>query len=146
MKHRHRLAMAAGVGVSVLAMAAPAAASSWTVTLHAASSAESRSHLAPPAPTGVTDRCTTASGNQITGSWNSVAGATSYSIYVSQTSASSGYTLSASGNITTSYTSAALLAGNYWGEVVAFQGTNWVSVMSAATGETTISSTGCVQP
>ena len=47
---------------------------------------------------------------------------------------------------TTSWTSGTLSAANYWFEVAAYTGTNWIGTKSTATAESTISSSGCVQP
>jgi hypothetical protein len=80
--------------------------------------------------------------------WSAVTHATSYTIYDSTTSSSSGYASEATGQTGTSWTSGTLTAANYWFEVAAYVGTKWVSVNSAATGETTIKTSGtkCTQP
>jgi hypothetical protein len=44
---------------------------------------------------------------------------------------------------TTTWTSAALAAGNYFYEVIANVGSNWASAKSAATAQRTITSTIC---
>jgi len=75
-----------------------------------------------------------------------VSRATTYTIYKSTTSATGTYSSLATGVTTTSYTTATLTSGNYWFEVVAYIGTNWVGTKSGATGESTISGSGCIQP
>ena len=52
----------------------------------------------------------------------------------------------ATGVSTPSWTSGTLTAANYWFEVAAYTGTNWIGTKSVATAESTISSSGCVQP
>jgi hypothetical protein len=65
--------------------------------------------------------------------------AISYSILESVTSASSGYTVVATGVTGTSWTSGDLASGTYWFEVAASFGTNWLGSKSAATAERMIS-------
>jgi len=82
-------------------------------------------------------------------SWTAVTHATSYSIYDATTSATGTYALMASGVTATNWTSAALTTStNYWFEVVAIVGSNWSSVKSTASAESTIHSSSpfCVQP
>jgi hypothetical protein len=64
----------------------------------------------------------------------------SYSVFESTVSSSTGYTTVATGVVGTSWTSVPLLAGNYWFEVAAVFGTNWLGSNSAATGQRTVSS------
>ena len=126
------------------------AATSWTVTLQAASSGEGHSQTVPSAPTGVTAACaapTTAKTIKV--SWTAVTHATTYTVWDSTTSATGTYTSIATGVTTTSWTSGALTAGtNYWFEVTVSVGSNWTSVKSSASGESTINSLSpfCVQP
>ncbi|MBV9661547.1 MAG: hypothetical protein JO337_10350 [Acidimicrobiales bacterium] len=80
-------------------------------------------------------------------SWSSVARATSYTIYDSTTSATTGYSVIVTGATSTSWTSGSLATGNYWFEVVALVGSNWASAHSGATAESTvIGGISCVQP
>jgi hypothetical protein len=126
------------------------AASNWLVQVAAGSKGESQASVLPAAPSGIAASCaapTTAKTIKVT--WNAVTHATTYSVYDSTTSAGGTYSLIASGVATTSWTSGALTSGtNYWFEVVVIVGTNWASVKSSATGESTIhaSSPFCVQP
>jgi hypothetical protein len=112
-------------------------ASTWTLSLASASSAESQAKPPPAAPTGVSSACVLTL-PEIRVSWTAVTGATSYAVYDSTTSSSSGFGLATSGITTTSWTSAALSTGNYYFEVVAYQGANWVSTNSNTTNELTI--------
>ncbi len=72
-----------------------------------------------------------------------MAHASTYTVYESKTSSSSGYSVVASGLITTAWTSGTLSAGSYWFEIAATTGTNWVSGKSTYTGPRVISSTSC---
>jgi hypothetical protein len=126
------------------------AASNWVVHVAAGSKGESQASVLPAAPTGIAATCaapTTSKTIKVT--WNAVTHATSHSIYDSTTSAGGTYSLVASGVVTTSWTSGTLTSGtNYWFEVVAVVGSNWASVKSSASAESTINSSNpfCVQP
>lgn len=122
-------------------LAASALAVGWTVGLGPGSSGQAQSVSLPTAPQSVTATCGAAT--TVTVSWNAVAGATGYTVYVSTTSASSGYTTAATGVTGTSWTSAALTAGNRWFEVAATVGGNWVGANSNATPRRTISGNTC---
>src|SRR5579871_468861 len=89
-----------GMTAALIGLAPQAAASNWNVALHSGSSGESRSQAKPSAPTGVTATCTSSSAATVKVAWSSVAHATSYSLYESTTSASSGYSVVAT-NVTT---------------------------------------------
>jgi hypothetical protein len=116
-------------------------ATSWIVTLHSNSAAEGSAGALPAAPTGLAVSCPSPSlSKTIKVSWSSVTHATTYAVYDSTTSATGTYNLVAGGVTTTSWTSGALSKGNYWYEVTASIGTNWASVKSSASGESTISS------
>ena len=128
----------------VLALGAQRAwATAWTVGLAANSQGETQAGGAPTAPSGVSSTCTSALATTVTVTWNAVANATSYSVYDSTTSASSGYSLYASGVSGTSFTTGSLAAGTYWFEVVALTGTNWASPNSAATAARIITVATC---
>jgi hypothetical protein len=47
---------------------------------------------------------------------------------------------------TTTWTSGSLGTGNDYFEVATYFGTKWLGAQSAATGETTITGSGCTQP
>jgi hypothetical protein len=121
-------------------------ASTWKPTLQTGSAGESRSQSPPVAPTSVTAACTSSSAKTIKVTWGSVTKATSYAIYDATTSATGTYTSLATGVTTTTWTSGTLSSTNYWFEVAAYVGTNWIGTKSTATTESTISSSGCVQP
>ena len=75
--------------------------------------------------------------------WNAVGNATSYDIWQSQTSATSGYTRVATGITATTWTSPSLATGSYWFEVSARTGVNWTGPNSAATAKRTITVALC---
>jgi len=121
-------------------------ASTWKPTLKTGSTAESRAQGSPATPTSVAAACSSSTAKTIKVTWGSVTKATSYTIYDATKSASGTYTSLATGITTTTWTSGTLSAGNDWYEVAALVGSNWVGFKSAATTESTISSSGCVQP
>ena len=127
-------------------MTGTAWATKWVPTLHAASVGEGKAQSVPSAPTGPTAACTSASAQTVKVSWTAVTRATSYTVYDATTSATGTYSSLATGVTTTSWTSGTLAAANYWFEVAAYIGTDWIGTKSAATAESTISSSGCVQP
>lgn len=92
---------------------------------------------APAAPSGVTSACGLV-GDTITVSWSAVAGASSYSVYQSTTSATAGYSLAAGGVTATSWTSPALGTASYWYEVAAVIGTSWQGPNSSGTSPLSI--------
>ncbi len=107
--------------------------------------------MAASPPTGVTATCTSSTGYTINVSWTASAHATSYTIYQakSTTTTPGTYSSAKSGATGTSWPTGTLTTGyNYWYEVAAVYSTKWTSAKSAATGETTISSTNpeCQQP
>lgn len=105
--------------------------------------------MAASFPTGVAAACTSTTRYAIKVSWTASTQATSYTIYQakSTTTTPGTYTSVKSGTTGTSWTTGTLTTGyNYWNEVAAVLSTKWTSAKSAATGETTISSTGCQSP
>jgi hypothetical protein len=130
----------------LLGTAGTAWATNWKPTLKAGSAGEARAQGAPPAPTGGTAACTSSTAQTAKVSWAAVTRANNYTVYEATTSATGTYTSVAIGITTTSWTSGTLIAANYWFEVAAYVGTNWLGTKSSATGESTISSSGCVQP
>lgn len=132
---------------ALLGMAGTGWATNWRPTLHAASAGESKAQGVPAAPTGTGAACTRARAETIKVTWSAVARATTYAIYDATTSASGTYSAVATGvTTTTTWTSGTLSTANYWFEVVAHTGTKWIGTKSVATAESTISSSGCVQP
>lgn len=141
----HRLIFIVVVTAMVLLMTGTAWASKWVPTLRAYSSGEARAQDVPAAPTGVAAVCTSSAAKSVKVSWTAAPRATSYTVYEATTSAGT-YSSVATGVPTASWTSGALTATNYWFKVGADIGINWLGANSSATGETTISSSGCVQP
>jgi hypothetical protein len=130
--------------LSLLLSSGPAwATANWTVHVAAVNSGEAHAQALPTAPSP-TSACTSpASAKTVKVSWTAVTHATAYAVYQSNTTATGTYTLQASGVATTSWTTAALSAGDYWYQVVADIGSNWTSAKSAATAERIISTSGC---
>jgi len=128
--------------VSFLAVSS-AAQAGWAVGLAASSAGQSIGGSAPATPTGATSACTSPVGSTVKVTWNPVVHATSYTIWKSTTSATSGYTVAATGVTGTSWTSGSLALGSYWFEVSAAIGNNWTSPNSTATAQRTILVTAC---
>ncbi|HEY2333051.1 MAG TPA: hypothetical protein VGH94_14120 [Acidimicrobiales bacterium] len=128
--------LGAGVGPAM-------AATAWRPALAAGSKGQARSQASPAAPTTITATCTSSSAKTVQVAWSAVPRATSYTIYRSTTSSSSGFTSLATGVVGTSWTSAVLAAGSNWFRVTASVGTNWLSAQSSSSGLRTISSSGC---
>lgn len=119
-------------------------ATAWTLSVLAGSKGQAHSQVLPTAPAGPTAACTSPASNKtVKVSWTAVTHATSYTVWVSTTSATGTYTSAASGVVATSWTSGTLATGNYWYEVSAAIGSNWASAKSSATSQRTISSSGC---
>jgi cellulose 1,4-beta-cellobiosidase len=132
------------VVVALMFATGSAGASSWAVALRTSSSGEARAQAVPSAPTGVTAICVSSSEKLVTVTWD-VAAASSYTVYKSAT-VSGSYTSTASGLTATTWTSGTLATGNVYFKVAAYVGTKWVSAESQASPESTISSSGCIQP
>jgi hypothetical protein len=136
------------IAATIVVAAGPAGATTWLVSLGPGSAGEAQALGAPAAPTGVTAACGTGTNKlKITVSWSAVPKATSYTVYESTTSSTSGFSAVASGVTTTSWTSANLATGHkYWFEVAALIGSKWTSVPSSSTGSSTVNGSGCTQP
>ena len=124
------------------------AATNWVVH-QTVGTAEAHAQALPAAPASPAATCPApTSAKTIKVTWTSVTHATGYTIYDSTTSATGTY--ASIGTATTSpWTSGTLTSGtNYWFEVIADIGSNWSSVKSSATGESTINAASpyCVQP
>jgi hypothetical protein len=122
------------LGGSEVAWAAP-----WAVGLATSSAGEDQGGALPAAaPANPVSVCTGVSPT-VKVTWTAVASpahgnpAISYTVFESTTSASSGYSAAATGITGTSWTSGSLAAGEYWFEVAASYGTNWLGSNSAAT-------------
>jgi hypothetical protein len=119
------------------------AAANWTVHTATVNSGEAKAQALPAAPTAASACTSPASAKTVKVSWAAIAHATAYAVYQSTTTATGTYTLQTSGATATSWTTAALTTGDYWYEVVADIGSNWVSAKSAASAERIISSSAC---
>ena len=119
-------------------------ASPWSVGLTAGTGEVQAGGVPPTAPASPASACSVLVPT-VKVSWTAVtppangSPAISYSILESVTSASSGYTVVATGVTGTSWTSGDLASGTYWFEVAASFGTNWLGSKSAATAERMIS-------
>jgi hypothetical protein len=116
-----------------------AAATSWSAHVAAGSKGLALSQGLPSTPTGVSAACTgLLLSPTVKVSWSSVAKATSYAVYQSTTSSSSGFSQAASGVVALNWTTGTLGTGNYWYRVVAYIGSNWASSQSSSTTQITI--------
>ena len=132
--------------LALFATGLPASASNWALALAAGSKGEAQATTGPSAPANVSDACVSPTSKLITVTWNAVADASTYTVLKSTTTTTGSYNSTATGVTTTSWTSGTLTSGNDWFKVEAYVGTKWLSAQSAATGETTISTSGCIQP
>jgi hypothetical protein len=139
MRRDLRLLVFGGVLLTFLVQASTmAAASTWAIAIGAASRAEAQAQGAPATPTGVTATCTSSIQTTVNISWSAVIHATTYTVYVSTTSSTTGFSSLATGIVGTSWTSAPLATGNYWFEAAAYEGSQWASANSSATVQRTI--------
>jgi hypothetical protein len=135
---------AALTGPLFCAAPAEAASAGWSPALTQGSHGEAQSGTLPSAPGKPGSSCVSSTARQITVTWTASVRATTYSIYQSTTSATTGFTVTATGITTTSWTSPAqLAAGSYWFKVVATTGTKWAGAQSTATAQRTIGSGSC---
>jgi hypothetical protein len=146
-----RIVLVVWVALIVISASGTAgAATSWVVALGGGSNGEAHAQALPAAPGSPAASCNSPlTTKTIKVTWSAVARATTYSVYDSTTTATGTYSLVASGVATTSWTSGTLVSStNYWFEVLAKIGSNWSSVKSAPTGESTINAASpfCVQP
>jgi cellulose 1,4-beta-cellobiosidase len=126
------------------AVPAEAASTGWSPGLTQGSHGEAHSGALPSAPAKPGASCVSSTAQQITVTWTASAHATTYSIYQSTTSATAGFTVTATGITTTSWTSPIQLAtGSYWFKVIATTGTKWAGAQSTATVQRTIGSGSC---
>lgn len=139
---RKRVAAIALLLSFTLAGAPHAHANGWTVSTAALPSGLAQS-LDPQPPATVTASCPAPSTDRsITVSWSPVEHATSYVVYRSTTSATSGFGEVATGITTTTWTDTALKKGTYWYAVAAVAGSpTWISPLSDPSAERTIGTT-----
>lgn len=128
--------------VLVVFWSAPGVAvTKWTVTLKTGSTGEAKSSFS--APIGVTGTCVSPSQKIISVTWTALAHATSYTVYDSTTSSSTGFVVVASSVSGISWTSGSLGAGTYWFQVSAHV-SNWTSANSASSSQRVITNgPGC---
>lgn len=115
-----------------------AASTNWSINTGSAVG-EAQGAAAPAAPTGVTATCNGLIGDTVVVSWSAVSRATSYGIYESTTSSSSGFSEMTTGITATSWTSPSLSSGSYWFRVTAYIGGNWQGAQSSSSAQRTIS-------
>lgn len=126
------------LALTLLLVATTAAKASWAIGLISGSTGQATAGAAPATPSGVASACTSANKTTVNVTWTAVAKASSYTIWTSTTSATSGFSVTASGVTGTTWTSGNLSSGSYWFEVSAVIGTNWTSPNSSATAKRTI--------
>ena len=125
-----------------VAWSTPSAASTkWTVTVKSGSTGEAKSSFLAPA--GATGTCVSPSEKLITVTWTALAHATSFTVYDSTTSSTTGFTVVASSVSGTSWASGSLGAGTYWFQVTAHV-SNWTSANSGSSSPRVITNgPGC---
>lgn len=138
----HQLAKATLLLAFVLLADCASAQASWAIAANGRAG-EATAAAAPSAPTGVTATCTTPTGKTVDVTWTAVTHASTYKLWESTTSSTSGFTVIATGVTGTAWISGALAAGKYWFEVSALVGTNWTSPNSSASAKRTITATTC---
>ena len=121
-----------------------ASASNWLNPLAAASNGQAWAQTVPMAPTGLTASCPVPTTAMIKLDWTAVQHATTYSVYQSMTSATSGFTEVKAGLSTPTWTTATLSAATYWYKVTVIFGNNWASVQSTVSNQATIKTTGTI--
>jgi hypothetical protein len=119
------------------------ARATWTIGVDGTPKGEATADAAPPAPTGVVAVCTSSSGATVKITWTAVGHASTYTIWESTTSATSGFSAVATGVSGTSWTTGTLASGKYWFEVSARVGANWASPNSTASAKRTVTGAGC---
>jgi hypothetical protein len=121
---------------SLLSETTVAGASSWGTGVSSNSAGEAAATGLPGAPS-VSAACSTLVLGSIVITWGAITRASTYTVYESTTSATTGFSVVASGVTATTYTKSGLL-GSYWFEVAAVTGTNWQGPNSLATAKRTI--------
>ncbi|MGD0743333.1 MAG: hypothetical protein ABSA31_08640 [Acidimicrobiales bacterium] len=145
------LTVALSLGLLGQVQPAEGVGTAWSVALRAGSGGEAASIAASP-PSGVAAACVSSGGKTISVSWTAPnTHVSSYTVYqaTSTTGTPGTYSSVATGQTGLSWTTGTLTTGrNYWYEVVSAYSSSWTSAKSAATGETTISSSSpqCRQP
>lgn len=144
-----RLQLLAAITASIwLCGAGVAGATNWLLAISGASHGQAHAQALPTSPSGLTPACGGSTGSTVNLTWTGVSHATSYTIYRSTTSATSGFASTASGVTGTSWTSGVLSNATYWWRISALVGSNWLSAQSATSTTATMHSTGthCTVP
>ena len=145
---RRLLAVLSASAVLMFGSAHVALASNWSNPLGAGSKGQAQAQELPSAPTGLTASCPAPSTAAIKLVWSAVTPATTYTVYQSTTSASSGFASVKTGLTTPTWTTDTLAAATYWYKVTVNIGSNWASSQSTVTSQVTIHTTGkiCKMP
>lgn len=140
---KRRAVVATVVAASLSAVLLGSAfASNWTIQAASGSHGEAQAAGGPAGPSGLLAGCGSTKGT-IGLVWTLVAHASSYVILDSTTAASGPYTTLASGVSLSAYQTGVMTSNrNYWFEVEAQVGSNWVGAKSAASNEVKISTSG----
>lgn len=136
------LALTACLGAGTLAESQTAlAATSWLVGRGGTNGGAGRAETLPAAPGAVNATCVSLLGWSISVTWSQVPHASSYTIYRSTSSSSSGFSVyDTVGGGTTNYTDANFsVLTSYWYRITATVGTNWTGPQSASTPKRSIS-------
>ncbi len=132
--------------VLLLAMAANvtgAAATTWMVNVSALNNGHGQSQALPAAP-AATATCSGLVLGSIIITWTAVSPpGTTYTIYKSTTSATTGFSTIATGVSGATFTVSGLAIASYWFKVQGVAGANWVGSMSAATTKRSITLVLC---
>ena len=129
-----------GVTLGLTILGGPVWASTWVSALVASSYVQSLALVPlPPTPSAA---CIAGGGKKIVVTWGAIAHATSYTVYQSTISATTGYT-SVNTTTTRTYTTGNLQNHTYWYEVAETMSTHWVSANSSSTASHTIATGTC---
>jgi hypothetical protein len=142
-----RTSRGGALAMTLLMLAALVAASSgnaaWVIQVAAGSKGEAKAAAAPAVPTGVSAVCTSPTARTVKVTWTAVVRASTYTIWRSSTSATTGFTAVATGVTGTTWTSGTLTAASYWFQVSAVTGTNWSGSNSSSTATRVITAATC---
>jgi hypothetical protein len=132
------LCVFAAAAHGLLPEAVAAASTAWPVSV-GSSGGEAQSLGLPGTPTGVGATCAgTVLNPKAVVSWSAVSLATSYTVYQSTTSSTSGFSAVASGVVGLTWTSGNLGTGSYWYRVAAAIGTNWAGSQSSSSQQISV--------
>jgi hypothetical protein len=135
--------LAAALLLVMAANVTGASASTWTVNLAAANHGHGQAQALPAAP-AATATCSGLVLGSIIITWTAVSPPeTTYTIYKSTTSATTGFSTIATGVSGTTFTVSGLAIASYWFTVQGVAGANWMGSMSAATVKRSITLVLC---